>query len=120
MNNILGTPLEDCCTENHTGFFRNGRCDCSQQDPGKHTVCAVMDEFFLSFSQSRGNDLSTPRPELNFPGLKPGDKWCICMNRWLEALEAGLAPKIYPRSCHESMLEAVELEVLLQYAISDG
>ncbi len=117
--NILGTELEDCCLDPATGFFRDGRCDTCEQDLGMHTVCAEMTTEFLAFSKKRGNDLSTPREEIDFPGLKPGDRWCICMARWIEALEAGVAPKILPRSTHESVLEYVPIEVLEKHTLTD-
>lgn len=118
--NILGTDLEDCCLDPATGFFRDGSCDTCDEDLGMHSVCAEMTEEFLSFSKKSGNDLSTPREEFDFPGLKPGDRWCICLPRWIEALEAGVAPKILPRSTHQSALNHVPLEVLEKYAIIDA
>lgn len=118
--NVLKTPLQDCCIENRTGFFRDGSCNTCEQDHGQHTVCALMTDDFLQFSKQQGNDLITPREEFDFPGLKQGDKWCICLGRWLEALEAGVAPKIYLRSTHESVLEQVELEVLEMFACADS
>jgi uncharacterized protein (DUF2237 family) len=99
-----------------TGFYRNGRCDTGEEDLGSHTVCAEMTEDFLLFSKAAGNDLSTPRPQWGFPGLKPGDKWCVCVARWKEALEAGHAPPIVLESTHERALEVVTLEQLLEYA----
>ena len=119
MRNVLGTELESCSDELETGFFRNGKCEACENDYGQHIVCAKISDEFLTFSKKRGNDLSTPREELDFPGLKPGDKWCICLSRWLEALEAGVAPKISLRSTHSSVLEHVQLEVLEKYAITD-
>ena len=117
--NILGTDLQDCCLDPVTGFFRDGSCDTCDEDLGMHTVCAQMTDEFLIFSKEKGNDLSTPREEFDFPGLKSGDRWCLCLPRWLEALEAGVAPKILPRSTHESALNHVPLEVLEKYAIID-
>jgi hypothetical protein len=99
-----------------TGFFRNGRCETSAEDPGRHTVCAVMTEEFLAFSASRGNDLSTPMPALGFPGLKPGDRWCLCAARWLEAFEAGAAPRVALTATHESTLEVVDMTCLKAHA----
>ena len=90
--NILGTELQSCCTEPMTGFFRDGYCNTNQMDQGTHVVCAIMTDEFLEFTKSRGNDLSTPRPEFQFPGLKAGDGWCLCAMRWKEAYEAGVAP----------------------------
>ncbi len=118
--NVLKTPLHDCCMENRTGFFRDGNCIGCDEDLGQHTVCAVMTQEFLEFSKKQGNDLMTPNEDYDFPGLKPGDKWCICLGRWIEALEAGIAPKIYLRSTHESVLQHVELEVLQMFAIADS
>ncbi|MEO1121181.1 MAG: DUF2237 domain-containing protein, partial [Pseudomonadota bacterium] len=92
--NVLGAPLEPCSTAPLTGFFRNGCCDTGPMDQGMHTVCAVVTDAFLTFSKSRGNDLSTPRPEYGFDGLKEGDRWCLCAMRWVEAYEAGVAPKV--------------------------
>lgn len=117
--NVLGTELESCCDELETGFFRNGKCETCENDHGMHTICAVMTKEFLDFSKKSGNDLSTPRKEFDFPGLKPGDRWCICLPRWIEALEAGIAPKILLRSTHHSVLELVPLEVLERHAIKD-
>ncbi len=117
--NILGTELESCCDELETGFFRNGKCETCEQDQGMHTVCAEMTDEFLEFSKKKGNDLSTAREEFNFPGLSSGDRWCICLPRWIEALEAGKAPKILPRATHSSVLEYVPLEVLEKYILTD-
>ncbi len=115
--NILGEPLVPCSTEPLTGFFRNGLCDTCGEDRGQHTICAEMTESFLEFSSSVGNDLSTPRPEFHFPGLKPGDFWCVCLGRWLEARDAGLAPRIKLAACHASVLEYIDLEELKDYAL---
>ena len=117
--NILGTPLEDCGLDPVTGFFRNGRCETCEQDIGLHTVCAEMSQDFLQFSREQGNDLITPREALGFPGLKPGNRWCVCLVRWIEALEAGVAPRLFPRATHSSVLEQVPLEVLENYFITD-
>lgn len=119
LKNVLGTMLEPCCDELETGFFRNGKCETCDEDYGMHTVCAEMTDEFLAFSKKSGNDLSTPREEFDFPGLKAGDKWCICLPRWIEALEKGMAPKILLRSTEESVLQHVSLEVLEKYAIRD-
>jgi hypothetical protein len=110
--NVLGSPLQACCFEPSTGFYRDGYCRTGADDLGKHTVCAVVTDSFLSFSKSRGNDLSTPRPEYEFPGLNAGDKWCLCVERWQEALEAGCAPEVILEACHISALEFVDLEDL--------
>ncbi|MEZ6189512.1 MAG: DUF2237 domain-containing protein [Planctomycetota bacterium] len=114
--NVLGGELESCCTDPMTGFYRDGLCRTGADDHGLHTVCARMTAEFLSFSQRAGNDLSTPRPEFDFPGLKPGDKWCVCVSRWKEALEAGLAPPVVLESTHLSALEFVELDDLQAHA----
>ena len=119
LKNVLGTMLESCCDELDTGFFRNGRCETCDEDYGMHTVCAEMTVEFLAFSKKSGNDLSTPREDFDFPGLNAGDKWCICLPRWIEALEEGIAPKIQLRSTEESALQHVPLEVLEKYAIRD-
>ena len=110
--NVLGSSLEMCCNDPITGFFRDGFCNTNQQDLGKHWVCAVMTEEFLHFSQEQGNDLITPRLEFQFPGLKPGDGWCLCALRWLEAYEARVAPKVKLHSTHEKSLEIIHLEAL--------
>jgi uncharacterized protein (DUF2237 family) len=99
--NVLGDRLDVCSMEPKTGFFREGCCNTNREDVGSHTVCAVMTAEFLEFSQSRGNDLSTPMPQFGFPGLKPGDRWCLCAPRWREALEAGQAPRVVLRATHE-------------------
>jgi len=100
-----------------TGFFRNGCCDTSDQDVGSHTVCVVMTDEFLAFSKARGNDLSTPLPEYGFPGLKAGDRWCLCAPRWKEALDAGAAPRVVLEATHEETLAIVPLGVLKDYAV---
>ena len=117
--NILGTILESCCDELNTGYFRNGKCDTCDNDFGMHTVCAEMSDNFLEFSKNSGNDLSTPLEESDFPGLKAGDRWCICLSRWIAALEEGVAPKILLLSTNYSVLEHVPLEVLEKHAIRD-
>ena len=115
--NVLGQPLESCCTDPMTGFYRNGRCDTGLGDDGLHTVCVKVTAEFLKFSKSRGNDLSTPMPAYGFPGLKPGDCWCLCASRWKEAFEAGKAPQVKLASTHISTLEFVSLEELTEYAL---
>lgn len=100
-----------------TGFLRDGCCNTNEQDHGSHTVCAVMTKDFLQFSKSQGNDLSTPRPEFGFDGLKEGDRWCLCAARWAEAEEAGCAPRVVLRACNERALEIVEMDVLRRYAV---
>ena len=114
--NVLGTLLESCGTSPLTGFYRDGLCRTGPDDHGLHTVCAVLTAEFLAFSRSRGNDLVTPRPELRFPGLRPGDKWCLCVQRWKEALLAGLAPPVVLEATHASALEWVDLEELRAHA----
>ena len=113
--NVFGQPLVPCSFDPLTGFFRDGCCKTNQEDVGTHIVCAVMTATFLAFSKSRGNDLSTPRLEWNFPGLQPGDQWCLCANRWLEALAEGVAPLVVLESTNINMLKLVELEVLEQF-----
>ena len=115
--NVLGEPLECCCTDPMTGFYRNGHCETGPQDHGAHVVCAEVDADFLTFSKSRGNDLSTPRPEFGFAGLKPGDRWCLCAARWVEALQAGMAPPVKLTATHERVLDYVSLEALKLYAL---
>ncbi len=115
--NVLGGPLATCSKQPMTGFFRNGCCDTSVEDAGSHTVCAVMTAEFLLFSKSRGNDLSTPRPEFGFAGLKPGDRWCLCAARWKEALDAGRAPLVVLTATHERALEICDLAALKRHAI---
>lgn len=116
--NVLGEELIPCSLDPVTGFFRNGCCETGPEDTGLHTVCAVMTADFLAFSASRGNDLSTPRPEFGFAGLKPGDQWCLCAPRWKEALDAGAAPKLVLASTHEETLAIVPLEVLKAHAVA--
>jgi uncharacterized protein (DUF2237 family) len=115
--NVLGGPLQPCSFDPNTGFFRDGHCHTCAQDQGSHTVCAVMTAEFLAFSKSRGNDLTTPMPQYDFPGLKPGDHWCLCAARWLEAAEAGKAPQVNLEATHEAALAIVPLEALQQHAI---
>ncbi len=116
--NVLGEELIPCSLDPVTGFFRNGCCETGPEDTGLHTVCAVMTADFLAFSASRGNDLSTQRPEFGFAGLKPGDQWCLCAPRWKEALDAGAAPKLVLASTHEETLAIVPLEVLKAHAVA--
>ena len=116
--NVLGEELVPCSLDPVTGFFRNGCCETGPHDPGMHTVCAVMTAEFLAFSARAGNDLSTPRPDLGFPGLKPGDRWCLCAPRWKEALDEDAAPQVVLASTHEETLAIVPLGVLKDYAVS--
>ena len=115
--NVFGGRLESCSTKPMTGFFRNGCCDTGPEDAGSHTVCVVATEAFLAFSKSRGNDLSTPLPEFGFPGLKEGDRWCLCAPRWQEAFAAGNAPRVVLRATHEGALEFCDLADLKRHAI---
>ena len=115
--NIFNEPLEACSFDPVTGFFRSGCCETSEQDTGSHTVCAIMTEEFLKFSKSKGNDLSTPVPAFDFPGLNSGDRWCLCAARWLEAYEAGSAPTIIARATHKRALEIIPIEVIKEFAI---
>ena len=114
--NVLGRPLQPCSLDPVTGFFRDGCCRTCDEDVGVHTVCAVMTEEFLSFSALQGNDLSTPRPEYGFPGLKPGDQWCVCAGRWQEALEANMAPLVELERTHERTLTICSMDDLLNHA----
>ncbi len=111
-SNVLGQALEACCQSPLTGFYRDGYCRTGPQDTGLHTVCAVMTDEFLSFTGQRGNDLSTPRPEFDFPGLQAGDRWCLCVNRWAEAFREGVAPTVVLEATHVSALEFVTLDDL--------
>lgn len=114
--NVLGEELQACGENPKTGFFRDGFCNTCEQDTGSHTVCVKVSREFLEFSRFRGNDLSTPMPEYNFPGLKPGDSWCLCAARWLEAHANDMAPKVYLMRTHKKALDIVELEILREYA----
>jgi uncharacterized protein (DUF2237 family) len=115
--NVLGGPLEACGYDPMTGFWRDGSCRTGGQDLGVHAVCAVMTEEFLAYSSSVGNDLSTPHPELGFPGLGPGDRWCLCAGRWQQALEAGVAPPVVLEATHALALEFSSLDDLRAYAL---
>ncbi len=115
--NVLGGELESCCFEPLTGYFRDGYCRTDWMDSGTHTVCAIMTEEFLTYTKSQGNDLSTPFPQFNFPGLEPGDKWCLCASRWLEAHHAGYAPKVNLKATHEKTLSIVGIEILKTYGV---
>jgi len=115
--NVLGGPLADCCNNPVTGFFRDGCCNTGPEDHGAHVVCVQVTKEFLEFSVARGNDLSTPMPDFGFPGLKPGDRWCLCAARWGEALRAGMAPSVVLTATHERALDYVTLEDLKKYAL---
>ncbi len=115
--NVLGGPLATCCTAPLTGFYRDGSCHTGPQDLGTHVVCAQVTTEFLEFSVARGNDLVTPVPQFHFPGLNPGDKWCLCALRWKEALDAGVAPPVVLAATHEKALEFVSLDDLKRHAV---
>jgi len=115
--NVIGGSLLECSAEPLTGFFRDGCCATGPEDVGSHTVCTILTEQFLSFSRQVGNDLSTPQPQFGFPGLRPGDRWCVCAARWLEAHESGCAPPVLLAATHERALELIEIDTLLAYAI---
>jgi len=115
--NVLGETLAPCGLDPITGFYRDGCCNTGYEDVGIHVICARMTREFLAFSKKRGNDLSTPVPEAGFPGLKPGDRWCLCAGRWKEALDAGVAPPVLLQATHEEALAVVPLAVLKRYAI---
>jgi uncharacterized protein (DUF2237 family) len=110
--NVLGGPLRECGCKPMTGWFRDGSCRTNPADLGRHTVCCVVDERFLSYTRAQGNDLSAPAPAYGFPGLRPGDHWCVCAGRWLEAYEDGMAPPVLLEACEASTLELIALEVL--------
>jgi uncharacterized protein len=114
---VVGGELLECSPEPLTGFFRDGCCATGPEDVGSHTVCVIVTEQFLSFSRRVGNDLSTPQSLLGFPGLRPGDRWCVCAARWLEAHESGCAPPVLLAATHERALELIEIDTLLAYAI---
>jgi hypothetical protein len=114
--NVFGEALEICCTQPMTGYFRDGLCRTIAQDTGTHTVCAVMTDEFLRFSAAQGNDLITPMPYYQFPGLKAGDKWCLCVSRWVQAQKAGKAPLLILEATHEKTLDYAPLALLVQYA----
>jgi uncharacterized protein len=114
--NVLNEPLEPCSTAPMTGFFRDGSCNTCAQDTGSHTVCAVMTDEFLAYSKYLGNDLSTPRPEFAFPGLKAGDRWCLCAGRFLQAVHEGVAPRVHLASTHRRALDIVPLDLLVEHA----
>ncbi len=117
QRNVFGEPIELCSNRPMTGFYRSGCCHTGEDDVGLHTVCVEMTAEFLAFSKLRGNDLSTPLPEFGFPGLEPGDRWCLCAERWSEALKAGMAPRVILRATHMATLEVASLEDLKRYAI---
>lgn len=114
--NVFGEPLQMCCTNPMTGYFRDGVCRTISEDAGTHTVCAIMTNDFLVFSALQGNDLRTPMPDYEFPGLKKGDKWCLCVSRWIEAEKEGKAPKVILEATHEKTLEYTTMETLIKHA----
>lgn len=115
--NVLGEPLETCSADPVTGFFRDGCCNTGPADRGMHVVCVLVTREFLEFSRRQGNDLVTPRPEFGFPGLRPGDRWCLCAERWREALDSGVAPRVILRATHEAALTCVSIEDLKRHAL---
>ena len=115
--NIFDEVIEECCSNPITGYFRDGFCHTDELDRGLHVVCAQITDEFLDFSKSRGNDLSTPRPEFNFPGLNEGDAWCLCSMRWLEAYQHASAPKLYLRRTHQEALSVIDLDILQNFAL---
>ncbi len=115
--NVFGEKLDTCSTNPMTGFFRDGCCSSDAQDLGMHVVCAEVTEEFLEFSKATGNDLSTPNPDFDFPGLKPGDRWCVCALRWKEAMDNGVAPPVVLTSTHESVLELISIEDLKRHSL---
>lgn len=117
-HNVLGTPLESCSLDPLTGFYRDGCCETGADDHGVHVVCARVTAEFLSFSAAAGNDLTTPRPEFGFAGLKPGDQWCLCASRWAEALDAGVAPPVVLEATHARALEWCSLNDLRAHAVN--
>jgi uncharacterized protein (DUF2237 family) len=117
QKNVFGEPLKGCSDRPLTGFYRTGCCHTGPEDLGLHTVCVEVTADFLEFSKSRGNDLSTPQPDFGFPGLQPGDRWCLCAARWREAFEAGIAPRVVLRATHEATLDVVDLEDLKSHAL---
>ena len=117
QKNVFGEPIAECCTKPMTGFYRTGACETGPEDFGVHTVCTQVDAEFLQFSQQAGNDLSTPVPEFGFPGLQPGDRWCLCAPRWQEAFKAGQAPRVVLRATHEGALAHCALADLKRFAV---
>ena len=116
--NVYGKKLKTCCKQPLTGFYRNGKCDTCKEDIGIHTVCILITEDFLSFSKSVGNDLSTPIPQFQFQGLKPGDKWCLCASRWKEAYINGQAPPVFLDSTHQNTLKIIDINLLQKYCVN--
>ena len=117
QTNLFDEVIEECCSNPITGFFRNGFCHTDELDRGLHIVCSLITDDFLRFSKSRGNDLSTPRPEFNFPGLVEGDSWCVCAERWKEAYQHGFAPKVFLKRTHKKAATIIDIEILKEYAV---
>ena len=117
QTNIFDEPIDECCSNPITGFFRDGFCHTGKHDIGLHIVCSLITNDFLSFSKARGNDLSTPKPEFNFPGLKEGDSWCVCAERWKEAYEHGFAPKVFLRRTHKKASSIINIQILKEFAV---
>ena len=117
QTNLFDEVIEECCSNPITGFFRNGFCHTDKLDRGLHIVCSLITDDFLRFSKSRGNDLSTPRPEFNFPGLAEGDSWCVCAERWKEAYEHGFAPKVFLKRTHKKAATIIDIEILKEFAV---
>ncbi|MBE0461971.1 MAG: DUF2237 family protein [Halomonadaceae bacterium] len=115
--NVLGEPLTPCCHSPKTGFYRDGFCRVGPEDVGIHAICAIMTEEFLAYSLAQGNDLSTPKPQFGFPGLSPGDRWCLCASRWQQAANVGVAPPVILSGTHEKALEVTTLNILRQHAL---
>ena len=115
--NVFDEPLEVCGADPETGFYRDGCCNTGRDDVGSHTVCVHATKEFLEYSRFKGNDLSTPAPQFGFPGLKPGDSWCLCAARWLEAHQQGMAPRVYLKRTHKKALEVVPMELLREFAL---
>jgi uncharacterized protein (DUF2237 family) len=120
VKNVLGTALQTCCTDPLTGFYRDGKCNTGPDDIGQHTICVLVNDEFLRHQASVGNDLITPRPEFGFPGLKPGDQWCVCIELWKKSYDAGIIGPARLEATHEKALEVVSLEMLLTSARLDG
>ena len=116
QKNVFGLDIEPCSIKPLTGFFRDGSCNTGKEDSGKHTVCVVATKEFIEFSKMRGNDLSTPLPQYNFPGVKPGERWCLCALRWLEAYQSNAAPKVILEATNEETLNLIPLDLLIEYA----
>ncbi|MCF8373856.1 MAG: DUF2237 domain-containing protein [Bacteroidales bacterium] len=116
QKNVFGLEIEPCSENPVTGFYRDGSCNTGKEDTGQHTVCVVLTKEFLEFSKIRGNDLSTPMPQYNFPGLKPGDHWCLCALRWMEAYYSGMAPQLVLEATNEEALELISMDMMLEFA----